>query len=122
MLRLAFMLAIWGAGAAAGCRDMAFEGASYTICEVTAAQDLRLFHSGPEGALGSFAAVDQVLEPQGLRLDFAMNAGMYHRDLAPVGLYVENGVQTARLWSRGPGRGISGWCRTGCFALATRCG
>ena len=93
MLRLAFMLAVWGAAAAAGCRDMTFEGASYTVCEVTAGQDLRLFHSGPDGALGSFAAVDQLLEPQGLRLDFAMNAGMYHRDLAPVGLYVEDGVQ-----------------------------
>ena len=104
MLRLAFMLAVWGAAAAAGCRDMAFEGASYTVCEVTAGQDLRLFHSGPDGALGSFAAVDQLLEPQGLRLDFAMNAGMYHRDLAPVGLYVEDGVQAAPLVTRaGPG-------------------
>ena len=104
MLRLAFMLALWGGAAAAGCRDMAFEGASYTLCEVTAGQDLRLFHSGPDGALGSFAAVDQMLEPQGLRLDFAMNAGMYHRDLAPVGLYVENGVQAAPLVTRaGPG-------------------
>lgn len=104
MWRLAFVLAVWGAGAVAGCRDMAFEGASYTICEVTAADDLRLFHTGPDGVFGSFAAVDQALEPQGLRLDFAMNAGMYHRDLAPVGLYVEDGVQVAPLVTRaGPG-------------------
>lgn len=83
---------------------MAFEGASYTICEVTAAQDLRLFHAGPDGALGSFSAVERMLEPQGLRLDFAMNAGMYHRDLAPAGLYVEKGVQAAPLVTRaGPG-------------------
>lgn len=104
MLRLAVMLALWGSAVAAGCRDMAFEGASYTICEVTAAQDLRLFHAGPDGALGSFSAVERMLEPQGLRLDFAMNAGMYHRDLAPAGLYVEKGVQAAPLVTRaGPG-------------------
>ncbi|OYU41206.1 MAG: hypothetical protein CFE33_03870 [Pseudorhodobacter sp. PARRP1] len=98
------MLAVWGAAAAANCRDMAFEGASYTVCEVAAGQDLRLFHSGPDGALGSFAAVDKLLEPQGQRLDFAMNAGMYHRDLAPVGLFVEDGVQATPLVTRaGPG-------------------
>ena len=104
MWRLAIVLAIWAGHAAAGCRDMAFEGASYTICEVSAGADLRLFHSGADGTLGSFAAVDQALETQGLRLDFAMNAGMYHRDLAPVGLYVEDGVQAAPLVKRaGPG-------------------
>lgn len=104
MWRLALVLAFCGADAFAGCRDMAFEGASFTVCEVSGADDLRLFHSGPDGALGSFAAVDQALELQGLRLDFAMNAGMYHRDLAPVGLYVEDGVQAAPLVTRaGPG-------------------
>ena len=116
MLRLAFMLAVWGAAAAAGCRDMAFEGGSYTVCEVTAGQDLRLFHSGPDGALGSFASVDQLLAPQGLRLDFAMNAGMYHRDLAPVGLYVEDGVQAAPLVTRA-GPGNFGLVPNGVFCL-----
>ncbi|WP_054008311.1 phosphodiester glycosidase family protein [Cypionkella psychrotolerans] len=104
MWRLAFMLAVWGMGAFAGCRDMAFEGASYSICEVSAGADLRLFHSGPDGALGSFSALDKMLEPRGLRLDFAMNAGMYHRDLSPVGLYIEDGAQATPLITRaGPG-------------------
>lgn len=104
MWRLAFVLAIWAGNAAAGCRDMAFEGISYTVCEITALQNVRLFHAGPDGALGNFAAVDQALRPQGLRLDFAMNAGMYHRDLGPVGLYVEDGVQVTPLVTRaGPG-------------------
>ena len=30
-------------------------------------------------------------------MNFAMNAGMYHADLAPVGLYVENGLQKKAL-------------------------
>jgi uncharacterized protein YigE (DUF2233 family) len=89
---------------ASTCRDTTFDGASYTLCEVTLADDLRLFHSGPDGAYGSFRAVDAALQAEGATLGFAMNAGMYHRDLAPVGLYVENGVQASALVTRdGPG-------------------
>ncbi len=89
---------------AAECRDTTFEGASYTLCEVAAGEDLRLFHSGPEGAYGSFRNVDAALGAEGKALGFAMNAGMYHRDLAPVGLYVEDGVEVAPLVTRaGPG-------------------
>lgn len=88
----------------AECRDLAFEGASYTVCEVQAGEDLRLFHSGPDGAYGSFRNVDEALAAEGRALGFAMNAGMYHRDLAPVGLYVEEGVEvSAIVTSDGPG-------------------
>jgi uncharacterized protein YigE (DUF2233 family) len=89
---------------AATCSDMVFDGASYTVCEVSAADDLRLFLNGPDGAYGSFRNLDDALAVQGLALGFAMNAGMYHRDLAPVGLYVENGAEAAPLiTSDGPG-------------------
>jgi uncharacterized protein YigE (DUF2233 family) len=89
---------------AATCRDLDFDGASYTVCEVTAADDLRLFLNGPDGAHGSFRNLDNALAAQGLALGFAMNAGMYHRDLAPVGLYVEDGAEAAPLiTSDGPG-------------------
>jgi uncharacterized protein YigE (DUF2233 family) len=92
------------AAEAADCRDLSFEGASYTVCEVTAGEDLRLFHSGPDGAYGSFRNVDEALAADGKALGFAMNAGMYHRDLAPVGLYVEDGVEVSKLVTRdGPG-------------------
>jgi uncharacterized protein YigE (DUF2233 family) len=105
MLRLALVIALAPlAASAATCRDTSFDGASYTLCEVTLADDLRLFHSGPEGAFGSFRAVNTALEAEGTTLGFAMNAGMYHRDLAPVGLYVEDGQEAARLVTRdGPG-------------------
>lgn len=89
---------------AAECRDLTFEGASYTACEVAAGEDLRLFHSGPDGAYGSFRNLDAALGAEGGALGFAMNAGMYHRDLAPVGLYVEDGVEVSKLVTRdGPG-------------------
>jgi uncharacterized protein YigE (DUF2233 family) len=105
MLRLALFLALVPLAAnSATCRDTSFDGADYTLCEVTLADDLRLFHSGSDGAYGSFTKVNAALDGQGQTLGFAMNAGMYHRDLAPVGLYVEEGVEKAALVTRdGPG-------------------
>ncbi len=92
------------AAGAATCRDEAFEGLSFTICEVGADEDLRLFNEGPDGHLGSFRAVDEMLAAEGLQLDFAMNAGMYHRDLSPVGLFVgDRGQVSALVTSEGPG-------------------
>ena len=102
-LALLALLAPQAAGAAT-CRDDTFEGTSFTLCEVAADEDLRLFSDGANGPLGSFRAVDEVLATDGLQLDFAMNAGMYHRDLSPVGLFVGEGVETAPLVTRaGPG-------------------
>jgi uncharacterized protein YigE (DUF2233 family) len=92
------------AHAAAACHDMAFDSASYTLCDVDLTDDLRLFHSGPDGVLGNFSSVDESLAPTDQRLGFAMNAGMYHPDRAPVGLYVQNGKAQSRLiTSDGPG-------------------
>lgn len=98
-------LMLLAAPAAATCRADAFDGQPVTLCEVTAGQDLRLFLSHASGApLLSFARLAALLEDQGLRLVFAMNAGMYHADRTPVGLYLENGVQGGRLVTRaGPG-------------------
>ena len=89
------------------CRDITYEGADYTVCEVDAEiEALRLFLKNPEtdAPLGSFANLEQLLEPQGVELEFAMNAGMYHPDLAPVGQYVEAGQEVMRVISSdGPG-------------------
>ncbi|MES2334605.1 MAG: phosphodiester glycosidase family protein [Pseudomonadota bacterium] len=92
------------AAQATDCRDTTFEGASYTVCEVAAGEDLRLFHSGPDGPYGSFRNLNDALAAKGQTLGFAMNAGMYHRDLAPVGLYIEEGVEMSGIvTSDGPG-------------------
>lgn len=102
----ALVLALFlpAAAQAVTCRDVAFEAQSYTVCEVAVGEDLRLFHSGTDGAYGSFSAVEAALAAKGETLTFAMNAGMYHHDLAPVGLYVEDGVEKARLITAdGPG-------------------
>ena len=105
------------APATAACRDMAYEDASYTVCEVAAGEDLRLFHSGPDGVLGSFAAVDATLDATGKQLGFAMNAGMYQPDRAPVGLFVQNGtVQGKLVTTDGPGN--FGLLPNGVFCIA----
>jgi uncharacterized protein YigE (DUF2233 family) len=90
---------------AATCRDLEFEGASYTVCDVPVTDDLRLFHSGPDGApFGSFASVNAALDATNEQLGFSMNAGMYHRNLAPVGLLIIDWQQiTPIITSDGPG-------------------
>jgi uncharacterized protein YigE (DUF2233 family) len=101
----AVLLALLMPGLAeAACRDMTFDGVGYTVCDVQAGEDLRLFSQGPQGNLGSFAAVNAMLGQAGEALTFAMNAGMYHPDRRPVGLYIEDGVERAPLvTSEGPG-------------------
>ncbi|ARO15777.1 hypothetical protein BVG79_02437 [Ketogulonicigenium robustum] len=104
MLRwLAFLFGLWAAPvAAANCREMAFDGADYTICTVDLqADDLRLFLNDDSGKpIGQFTTLERAVGP----LAFAMNAGMYHPDRRPVGLFIENGVEKARLvTAAGPG-------------------
>ena len=110
MIRAALLALALGVNApavqAVECTSTEFEGASYTICEVDAAhQDLRLFLRDDEGAVyGQFFAIDRVLEQSNEKLLFAMNAGMYHLDRSPVGLYVEE-YETEKdiVTSAGPG-------------------
>ena len=91
---------------AADCRDIDFEGKRFTACRVDpAAEDLRLWLRDGDGRLlGSFDRVNARLAEEGLALGVAMNAGMYHPDRRPVGLYVEGGAETAGIVTRaGPG-------------------
>ena len=85
MLRWAILLGLLGEGAEAACRDMRFEAASYTVCEVSAQEDLRLFHAGQGGAFGSFVAVDDALAAQAAGcactiLSYGYNEGIPMRD------------------------------------------
>lgn len=92
--------------AAAGCRDIVFEDRPFTVCEADpAGETLRLFLNDADGKpLGTFDNVEALLASDGQKLSFAMNAGMYHPDRRPVGLYVEDGVEIGRIVTRdGPG-------------------
>jgi uncharacterized protein YigE (DUF2233 family) len=91
--------------AQAGCRATTIEHANYVICEFKAGDGIELFLRDAQGAtLGQFDRVREALRTRGRQLVFAMNAGMYHEDRSPVGLYIENGSELKRIsTSDGPG-------------------
>lgn len=104
----------------AACRDTVFEDVPFTICEAAVGDDLRLFLTAPDGQpFGSFARIEDALAAQGEGLVFAMNAGMYHADRRPVGLYVEDGREVAGLVTRA-GPGNFGMLPNGVFCIGPR--
>ncbi len=118
MMRGLWVIALLATPAAAvTCEDISHLDASYTVCEVSAVEDLRLFLRDDAGdILGSFSAIER---HTGRDLLFAMNAGMYHDDRAPVGHYVENGIEQMRvIASDGPGN--FGLLPNGVFCIADR--
>jgi uncharacterized protein YigE (DUF2233 family) len=103
MTMLAWLAWLATTGATSACERVTFDNAPYSVCE-TARNDkgLRLFLRDDSGdIIGSFSALERVLAARGEKLVFAMNAGMYHPDRRPVGLYVENGREAAPLNRRG---------------------
>jgi len=74
-------------------------GKRFTICRVNVRQEhLQLFLRDDKGQpFKRFGRLTRWLEPRGQKVVFAMNAGMYHADLMPVGLLVAGGQQLAPL-------------------------
>ncbi len=93
-------------GASGPCAATSYEGVDYVVCRFNpAASDIRLFLNDAEGEpYGHFNWVNEALAKNGERLVFAMNAGMYHEDRSPVGLYIEGGREQSPLnVNNGPG-------------------
>ena len=87
------------------------------MCEVAAGEDLRLWLNDARGKpLGTFDRLREAVEAEGGRLVFAMNAGMYHPDRRPVGLYVEDGEARSKL-VRATGSGNFGLRPNGVFCI-----
>jgi uncharacterized protein YigE (DUF2233 family) len=105
--------------AAVTCENARYEGNRYTICTVRPAEEnLRLFLRDDAGdILGQFSSIEATL-PEGQTLSFGMNAGMYHLDRRPVGLYLEKGQQESKLYpNSGPGN--FGLVPNGVFCIRT---
>jgi len=87
------------APAPSACSEKRFEGDGFIVCAYDPAhQELRLISKGRGGDyVRTFAALDASLGKDASRVAFAMNAGMFDDDGAPVGLYVENGKQQHAL-------------------------
>lgn len=116
---VALVLALASAApASAACRTLEHEGRGYAVCEAGPRDELRLFLNGPDGTpLGTFERVDRMLAAEGRTLGFAMNAGMYHPDRRPVGLYIgEEGEAAPIVTSAGPGN--FGMLPNGVFCVA----
>ncbi|TIS65231.1 phosphodiester glycosidase family protein [Mesorhizobium sp.] len=81
------------------CRDLNFEAIPYIVCEIDVrSYDVAVFHAGADGKVfGSLDKFDRAMSGEGRPVLLAMNAGMYHEDLTPVGLLVENGREMAPL-------------------------
>jgi|GEM_PF-45365 len=84
---------------APSCEKVTHSSADYTICSFDPKQsDIRLFlKAADEKTLGSFDAINAELAKSGEQLLFAMNAGMYHKDRSPVGLYRQGGQSMSKL-------------------------
>lgn len=119
-LAACFALLALPVAAKATCRDLTHEDRAYTVCDVSTADDLRLFQTAPDGApFGTFDRVNKALASEGATLGFAMNAGMYRPDRTPAGLMIENGEQRARIvTSDGPGN--FGLLPNGVFCITDR--
>jgi uncharacterized protein YigE (DUF2233 family) len=93
--------------ASAPCQAVTQEGRGYTVCEVDLRRHaVKLFWRKPDGEpYGYLSALPASLGSRaGAKLLFATNAGMFHPDYRPVGLYVENGREFARANTKaGPG-------------------
>ena len=117
IFKAAFFVCLAAPAVADPCRDLIFDEASFTVCEAQAGDDLRLWLHDPEGALiGTPERLLDQLAP-GESLSFAMNAGMYHPDRLPVGLYIENGTEHHPIvTTEGPGN--FGLLPNGVFCMA----
>lgn len=117
------LVAVRCAGAEAArdpaCESRSFEGEDFTVCTFDSRRrELRLVVNDEEGAaLRSFAALEDVLGADARRVRFAMNAGMFDDAGAPIGLYVEDGVQKQNL-SRSAGPGNFHLKPNGVFSVA----
>jgi uncharacterized protein YigE (DUF2233 family) len=80
----------------APCETRMFDGSVFTVCEfLPERHELALVWADSKGrALGSFVALGERGGVDERRVQFAMNAGMFDKTGAPIGLFVANGIET----------------------------
>jgi uncharacterized protein YigE (DUF2233 family) len=81
------------------CRDLGSEGVPYAVCEIDPrSYSIVVARADAQGvAYGSLEKFDRAMSAKGAPVLLAMNAGMYHEGLGPVGLFVEEGRQETPL-------------------------
>lgn len=83
----------------AACASTRAAESRFTVVTVDPAQEhLQLFLNDEQGhPYRRLDGLASALAQRGQRLTFAMNAGMYHADYSPVGLFVAEGVELSPL-------------------------
>jgi len=91
--------ALLGSARAVEFEKASASGKQITVCRVhLKTERLQLFLRDDSGRpLNTFANLEKLVASRGQRLAFAMNAGMYHPDYAPVGLFVSEGREVTPL-------------------------
>jgi uncharacterized protein YigE (DUF2233 family) len=81
------------------CRAIGFEGVPYAVCEIDPQRHAIVLarEDGDGKPYGSLRAFDIAMTAKGTPVQLAMNAGMYHEGLGPVGLFVEDGRKETPL-------------------------
>lgn len=103
MIRLAALVLVLSTGLAAACGVVTHRDRAFTLCTADLTRqaiDMELL-SDDGLPLGNFVALDRAVDAP---IVFAMNAGMYHADRRPVGLFVQDGRTSKKIVTReGPG-------------------
>jgi uncharacterized protein YigE (DUF2233 family) len=81
------------------CHELSFEGVPYAVCAIDPRTwSIVVARADAQGvAYGSLEKFDRAMSAGGTPVLLAMNAGMYHEGLGPVGLFVEGGKQETPL-------------------------
>lgn len=79
--------------------EVRIAGKRATVCRVNLQNTtLQLYSRDDSGQpLKRFDGLAEMLKAKGKHLTFAMNAGMYHADFSPVGLFVANGRELSPI-------------------------
>ena len=81
----------------------AWKGHSLLVVEITNTQGLSLVLNNAQQK--AYLSFDAAIHDQTCSVEFAMNAGIFHADFSPVGLYIENGQIAKKLNTATKGAG-----------------
>lgn len=101
-MMLATALTCQSGAQAAELRQYQYHQVFISTCRADPRTDtIRMYWKDPAGnPLGNFSRLDAHLRSQGQEMVCATNAGIYDKQLQPLGLYVENGTQLRKLNTR----------------------
>jgi uncharacterized protein YigE (DUF2233 family) len=114
--QLAMMVPVVALAQTNPCEARTIREKSYAICIFTPADTIIRTHwKADDGSIyGGLSPFASAMQAKGETLIMAMNGGMYHQDMRPVGLFVEAGDELAKI-STSCGKQNFNLCPNGVF-------